>query len=318
MKNSETSNYNINKTIILSIILVLTLIASLAFSYHSNDTLTKYPRYNSDHQYNGNSNLIQYIRWRKPVNIYVIGTSDRTSKIENVLQKLGLNVKISSKPCKSGIKWADVVLIDSDWAGSVGVEYKNFIISVIRLGKPLACYGSDAGNKFVELIGQDFILNELTLYIGGKLFSDKTPNLELPAEVKLFSIVTHRSQGGLLIPDYLVITRDLEDPERDIIELLNWLVDLGIIDGEVKHHSITEINGFKYLGSIGWKSYYIKYCDNNIGELQARSKYYYYEEEIDEALHKWFLIFAEHSTTGYRNSTWCKACPYANWVFIQS
>ena len=226
--------------------------------------------------------------------------------------------KITSKPSKNGIEWADIVLIDSDWTRSIGVKYKRFIINVIKLGKPLACYGPNAGNKLIELIGQDFFLDELTLYVGGEPFSNKTPNIELPAEVKLFSIVTRRSQSGLLVPDYLVIVRDVEDLERDIVELLNWLVDLSIIDGEVEHYSITEVNGFKYVGSIGWKFFYIKYCNNDVGELQVRSRYYYYGEEVSGIFYRWFLILAEHSTIGYRDLTWCRACPYASWFLYKA
>jgi len=318
MKNSETSDYNI-KTIILSTISILTLVTSLAFSYYFNNLFTKCPPcYNTDLQYDDSAILIQRIRWKKPVNIYVINSGDRASKTENVLQKIGLDVKITSKPSKSGIEWADIVLIDSDWTRSIGVKYKRFIINVIKLGKPLTCYGPDAGNKFIELIGQDFFLDELTLYVGGEPFSDKTPNLKLPAEVKLFSIVTCRSQGGLLVPDYLIIIRDVEDLERDIVELLNWLVDLGIIDGEVEHHSITEVNGFKYVGSIGWKFFYIRYCNNDVGELQVRSRYYYYGEEVSGVFYSWFLILSEHSTIGYRDLTWCRACPYASWVLYKA
>jgi len=93
MKNSEISNYNINKAIILSAILVLTLTTSLAFSYYFNNSFTKCPRYNTGLQYDGSAILIQRIRWKKPVNIYVISTGDRASKAENVLWKLKLNVK---------------------------------------------------------------------------------------------------------------------------------------------------------------------------------------------------------------------------------
>jgi len=171
------------------------------------------------------------------------------------------------------------------------------VIDVIRSGKPLASFGFDAGNRLVEFVGKTFFLNELTLSVGKEPHSDKTPNLELPVEVKLFAIVARGSHGHLLVPDYLVILRDVEDVEKDIVDLLNWLVDLGVIGGMREHYGIAEINGFRYVGSIGWKFYYIKYCGNNVGDLQVRSKYYYHGERVGGVFYKWFLIYVNHLTT---------------------
>ncbi|MHB9301743.1 hypothetical protein [Thermofilum pendens] len=296
-------------------VLVLILVASLALYNGFQQAFSEYAHCNGGYwKDSNNTHLVQDAKWRKTVNVYVIGVGDRTGKAESALHKLGLNVKVSSVLDRSGIEWSDVVLIDSDWAGSIGVRYRELVKDTVRLRKPVACYGSDAGNKFIELVGRDFFLNELSLYIGGEPFSNKTPNLELPADVKLFSIITRRSQGDLLVPEYLVIESIEEDLERDIAELLNWLIDLGIVDGEVKHYSITEVNGFKYVGSIDWKTYYIKYCNNNVGKLQAKSEYYYYGERVGEVFYKWFLIYVNHLTTGYGATTWCGACPYANWA----
>lgn len=321
MMNNKTKkifNFSKNNTRDLIIVLVLVLVITIAFNFEVNSSFRKCACQNN--KYPGKSDKVDLAwnaRWIKPVNIYIIGTADTTGKAEKILHELGLNVRTSDKLDKSGIEWADVILIHSNWFKSIGPKYKSQIIGIIRSGKPLASYGFDAGNRLVEFVGKTFFLNELTLSVGEEPHSNKTPNLELPVEVKLFAIVAHGSQGHLLVPDYLVIVRDIEDLEKDAVNLINWLVDLGVIGGMKEHHSIT-VNGFRYVGSISWKFYYIKYCGNSVGDLQVRSKYYYHGEKIGGVFYKWFLIYVNHLTTGYSDATWCGACPYANWAFYKA
>ena len=301
------SRFYRNSSHILISIIIVVLIISMIFIFKNNNLKN-----------NSRRKILSSTEWRGSINVYIVGTAGTTVKAEKLLRGLRVNVRAAERLEKSGVEWADVVLVDSGWLRSSGVKYKSILVGALRAGKPVASYGFNAANRLIGAVGKNFFLEELTLTVGGEPLDGKTPNLELPVKARLFAVVARRGEGRLLVPDYLVIVRDEGDLRRDLVDLLNWLVELGVVGGSREVHSITEINGFRYVGSIGWKYYYIRYCGNSVGDLQVRSKYYYYGGYVGGVFYKWFLIYVNHLTTGYGDAAWCGSCLYANWALHES
>lgn len=246
----------------------------------------------------------------------LVGSPEELTSAQNALYELGVPLQTSDSPTLSAIRNATVTLMHVAWMRRLGTEFKSLFEAALESSKLLSVYGDDSGNVFIQTISESFMRDRLAVVVGEPTdIATKSVRPVFSSGTALYAIYA-KNGDPRLIPSQLIIQGGFGDVKRHIINLLNWVRDLGIISNvEPVERSITEINGFQFIGSIDWKFYNMCHCDHQIGDLQVRGKYYYYSETISGTTYKWFLAYINHLTTGYDQNYWCGWSYYDGWAF---
>ena len=114
-------------------------------------------------------------------------------------------------------------------------------------------------------------------------------------------------------PTGVIVIEDSKKPIKDIAFIIELFYKAGKTKSQIISllnkdlSSITEINGFNFIGYIGWKtsSMYGRVCNEETGYMSVKVDYYYASDETHG--YKFWLAHVMHGAKGYE--TYCLLPP---------
>jgi len=218
------------------------------------------------------------------------------------------------------ISRCSILVISSDWLENLGNEYGGVIINAMRRGLPVMAIGPDAGNSLLMVVG-NFITSKAALIVGIPTGNGKQLRPELPTNVVALEIAMIPIRNATRYPTIwevyvntpptnitYAVLRAWKDYNNAIIKTEQQLYAPSLTINTAKtllqqSGSSLSINiqGFNYIGHVGWYATNTYDWYGNLAGQQALSVDFYYTFYYITAKNNYyfFLNLVKHDVTGF-------------------
>ena len=199
------------------------------------------------------------------------------------------------------ISRCSILVISSDWLENLGNEYGGVIINAMRRGLPVMAIGPDAGNSLLMVVG-NFITSKAALIVGIPTGNGKQLRPELPTNVVALEIAMIPIRNATRYPTIWEVYVNTPPTNITYAVLRAWK-DYNTARAFQQYGSSLSVNiqGFNYVGHVGWYATNTYDWYGNLAGQQALSVDFYYTFYYITAKNNYyfFLNLVKHDVTGF-------------------
>jgi hypothetical protein len=199
------------------------------------------------------------------------------------------------------ISRCSMLVISSDWLRMFGNEYGGVIINAMQRGLPVMAIGPDAGNSLPMVVG-NFITSKAALIVGIPTGNGKQLRPELPINVVALEIAMIPIRNATRYPTIWEVYVNTPPTNITYAVLRAWK-DYNTARAFQQYGSSLSVNiqGFNYVGHVGWYATNTYDWYGNLAGQQALSVDFYYTFYYITAKNNYyfFLNLVKHDVTGF-------------------
>ncbi|PLC67614.1 hypothetical protein B7L70_07655, partial [Vulcanisaeta sp. EB80] len=199
------------------------------------------------------------------------------------------------------ISRCSILVISSDWLENLGNEYGGVIINAMQRGLPVMAIGPDAGNSLLMVVG-NFIASKAALIVGIPTGNGKQLRPELPTNVVALEIAMIPIRNATRYPTIWEVYVNTPPTNITYAVLRAWK-DYNTARAFQQYGSSLSVNiqGFNYVGHVGWYATNTYDWYGNLAGQQALSVDFYYTFYYITAKNNYyfFLNLVKHDVTGF-------------------
>jgi hypothetical protein len=199
------------------------------------------------------------------------------------------------------ISRCSMLVISSDWLRIFGNEYRGAIINAVQRGLPVMAIGPDAGNSLLTVVG-NLITSKAALIVGIPTGKGKQLRPELPTNVAALEIAMIPIRNATRYPTIWEVYVDTPPTNITYAVLRAWK-DYNTARAFQQYGSSLSVNiqGFNYVGHVGWYATNTYDWFGNLAGQQALSVDFYYTFYYITAKNNYyfFLNLIRHEVIGY-------------------
>ncbi|MFP3297196.1 MAG: hypothetical protein RXN78_06365 [Vulcanisaeta sp.] len=199
------------------------------------------------------------------------------------------------------ISRCSILVISSDWLENLGNEYGGVIINAMRRDLPVMAIGPDAGNSLLMVVG-NFITSKAALIVGIPTGNGKQLRPELPTNVVALEIAMIPIRNATRYPTIWEVYVNTPPTNITYAVLRAWK-DYNTARAFQQYGSSLSVNiqGFNYVGHVGWYATNTYDWYGNLAGQQALSVDFYYTFYYITAKNNYyfFLNLVKHDVTGF-------------------
>jgi hypothetical protein len=199
------------------------------------------------------------------------------------------------------ISRCSILVISSDWLRMFGNEYRGAIINAMQRGLPVMAIGPDAGNSLLTVVG-NLIASKAALIVGIPTGNGKQLRPELPTNVVALEIAMIPIRNATRYPTIWEVYVNTPLTNITYAVLRAWK-DYNTARAFQQYGSSLSVNiqGFNYVGHVGWYATNTYDWYGNLAGQQALSVDFYYTFYYITAKNNYyfFLNLVKHDATGF-------------------
>ncbi|PVU72647.1 hypothetical protein DDW08_01180 [Vulcanisaeta sp. SCGC AB-777_J10] len=199
------------------------------------------------------------------------------------------------------ISRCSMLVISSDWLENLGNEYGGVIINAMQRGLPVMAIGPDAGNSLLMVV-DNFITSKAALIVGIPTGNGKQLRPELPTNVVALEIAMIPIRNATRYPTIWEVYVNTPLTNITYAVLRAWK-DYNTARAFQQYGSSLSVNiqGFNYVGYVGWYATNTYDWYGNLAGQQALSVDFYYTFYYITAKNNYyfFLNLVKHDVTGF-------------------
>jgi len=199
------------------------------------------------------------------------------------------------------ISRCSMLVISSDWLKMFGNEYRGAIINAMQRGLPVMAIGPDAGNSLLTVVG-NLIASKAALIVGIPTGNGKQLRPELPTNVVALEIAMIPIRNATRYPTIWEVYVNTPPTNITYAVLRAWK-DYNTARAFQQYESSLSVNiqGFNYVGHVGWYATNTYDWYGNLAGQQALSVDFYYTFYYITAKNNYyfFLNLVKHDVTGF-------------------
>jgi len=199
------------------------------------------------------------------------------------------------------ISRCSMLVISSDWLRMFGNEYRGAIINAMQRGLPVMAIGPDAGNSLLTVVG-NLITSKAALIVGIPTGNGKQLRPELPTNVAALEIAMIPIRNATRYPTIWEVYVNTPPTNITYAVLRAWK-DYNTARAFQQYGSSLSVNiqGFNYVGHVGWYATNTYDWYGNLAGQQALSVDFYYTFYYITAKNNYyfFLNLVKHDVTGF-------------------
>jgi hypothetical protein len=199
------------------------------------------------------------------------------------------------------ISRCSILVISSDWLRMFGNEYGGVIINAMQRGLPVMTIGPDAGNSLLTVVG-NLIASKAALIVGIPTGNGKQLRPELPTNVVALEIAMIPIRNATRYPTIWEVYVNTPPTNITYAVLRAWK-DYNTARAFQQYGSSLSVNiqGFNYVGHVGWYATNTYDWYGNLAGQQALSVDFYYTFYYITAKNNYyfFLNLVKHDVTGF-------------------
>jgi len=199
------------------------------------------------------------------------------------------------------ISRCSILVISSDWLENLGNEYRGAIINAMQRGLPVMTIGPDAGNSLLTVVG-NLIASKAALIVGIPTGNGKQLRPELPTNVAALEIAMIPIRNATRYPTIWEVYVNTPPTNITYAVLRAWK-DYNTARAFQQYGSSLSVNiqGFNYVGHVGWYATNTYDWYGNLAGQQALSVDFYYTFYYITAKNNYyfFLNLVKHDVTGF-------------------
>ena len=217
------------------------------------------------------------------------------------LGKVSVPYTVITSISNQTISRCSMLVISSDWLRMFGNEYRGAIINTMQRGLPVMAVGPNAGNSLLTVVG-NLITSKAALIVGIPTGNGKQLRPELPTNVAALEIAMIPMRNATRYPTIWEVYVNTPPTNITYAVLRAWK-DYNTARAFQQYESSLSVNiqGFNYVGHVGWYATNTYDWYGNLAGQQALSVDFYYTFYYITAKNNYyfFLNLVKHDVTGF-------------------
>ncbi len=217
------------------------------------------------------------------------------------LGKVSVPYTVITSISNQTISGCSMLVISSDWLRMFGNEYRGAIINAMQRGLPVMAVGPNAGNSLLMVVG-NLITSKAALIVGIPTGNGKQLRPELPTNVVALEIAMIPMRNATRYPTIWEVYVNTPPTNITYVVLRAWK-DYNTARAFQQYGSSLSVNiqGFNYVGHVGWYATNTYDWFGNLAGQQALSVDFYYTFYYITAKNNYyfFLNLIRHEVIGY-------------------
>jgi len=217
------------------------------------------------------------------------------------LGKVSVPYTVITSISNQTISRCSMLVISSDWLRMFGNEYRGAIINTMQRGLPVMAVGPNAGNSLLTVVG-NLITSKAALIVGIPTGNGKQLRPELPTNVAALEIAMIPMRNATRYPTIWEVYVNTPPTNITYAVLRAWK-DYNTARAFQQYGSSLSVNiqGFNYVGHVGWYATNTYDWYGNLAGQQALSVDFYYTFYYITAKNNYyfFLNLVKHDVTGF-------------------